>query len=69
MNRHAENDKVYYVSQYDNKIHNIYDNEYIFAENDKIYNAYVGKNCGDDGFRVDEEVTLYTLKEIIEFFK
>ena len=57
--------KIYYVSQYDNNIHNINDVEHKIINEDL---AYVGKDCGDNGFRVDEEVSLWTLKEIVRFY-
>jgi len=57
--------KIYYVSQYDNNIHNINDVEHKIINEDL---AYVEKDCGDDYFRVDEEVSLWTLKEIVRFY-
>jgi hypothetical protein len=66
-----DNEKFYYISQYDNRVHNINDVEYqlIANEDNTIHQAYIGKDCGDDGFRVDEEVTLYTILEVAEFYK
>lgn len=46
-------ERIYYVSQYDNKVHNINDGEYKLLENDKF--AYIGKQY-EDGFQVNEEV-------------
>ena len=64
-------DKIYFVSQFDNQVHNIYDWEHQFidvTESNEVYNAYIGKDSGKDGFRVDEEVVLYTIKEIAKFY-
>lgn len=59
------NDRIYYVSQYDNLVHNINDKDHkIIGDN----LAYVGKDCGEDGLRVDEEVNLWTIKEIADFY-
>jgi|WetSurSiteA1Bulk_404760.scaffolds.fasta_scaffold525651_1 hypothetical protein len=58
--------KNYFISNYDNMIHNIYDVDHqVFSPCDK---AYIGKHT-DEGFRVDDEVTLYTLQEIVKFFE
>jgi len=61
-----KNERVYYVSQYDNQIHHINDKDHkIISEKE----AYIGKDCGyENGFRVDEEVNLWTVKEVMEFF-
>jgi hypothetical protein len=60
------NKKIYYISNADNCVHNINDVEHKLV--DEKY-AYIGKDCGSDGFRVDDEVTLWTLEEIVKFFE
>lgn len=55
--------KIYYILQ--GEIHNIKDSGYQLIDEDS---AYIGK-YEDEGFRVDEEVCLWTLKDAIEFFK
>ena len=59
------NNKIYYVSQYDNNIHNINDAEHKIINEDC---AYMGRFDKDNVFRVDEEVSLWTLKEIFKFY-
>ena len=60
-----DNDRIYYVSQYDNRVHNINDVEHQFINRNQ---AHIGKDCGDDGFRVDEEVDLWTIEEVAKFY-
>jgi hypothetical protein len=60
------NERIYFISQFDNRTHNIFDWQH------KIINekeAYIGKDCQEEGFRVDEEVSLWTLDEIMDFYK
>jgi len=59
-------ERIYYVSQFDNRAHCLYDREHQII-NEKY--AYIGKYSSVDGFRIDEEVNLFTMKEISEFFK
>lgn len=57
--------KIYYISQYDNCIHNLNDVQHeLFGEEQ----AYIGKMT-NEGFKVEEEVDLHTLKEILEIYK
>lgn len=58
-------EKLYFVSQFDDMVHNLEDLEYKKISDSE---AYIGHNEHDDGFRVDEEVSLWTLEEIVEFF-
>jgi len=63
-------EKIYYISQFDNKVHNINDVEHMKTKKDTdIHIGIIGKDCGIDGFRVDEEVILYDIIEVSEFFK
>lgn len=57
-------DRIYFISQYDNKIHNVNDVDHIIVDEN---NAEVGE-WTPDGLRVDEEVTLYTLREVYKFY-
>ncbi|GED72573.1 hypothetical protein BRE01_62750 [Brevibacillus reuszeri] len=58
--------RIYYVSQFDGAVHNINDSEHkLICETE----AYIGQDCGEDGFKVNEEVKLWTITEVAEFFK
>lgn len=57
-------EKIYFISQFDSQIHNINDVEHRLVSEEL---AYIGKDCGIDGLRVDEEVDLYTIEEVIKF--
>jgi hypothetical protein len=59
-------DKIYFVSFADNRVHNINDYEHQIVNETT---AYIGKDCGEDGFRVDDEVNLWTITEIAKFFE
>ena len=48
--KQESNDRIYYVSQFDNRVHNIHDGEFKLIDEK---NAMIGKDCKDDGFRVD----------------
>ena len=62
-----KNDRIYYVSQFDNLIHNIYDTDHCVIDDGK--SALIGVDTKtDNGLRVDEEVSLWTIKEIAEFY-
>jgi hypothetical protein len=59
------NKKIYYISNIDNCIHNLKDVQHeLFGED----NAYIGEMT-DNGFEVQEEVDLHSLKEILEIYK
>jgi len=61
------NDKIYYVSQFDNLVHNIYDVDHRIIDYGR--SALIGVDTKtEDGLRVDEEVDLWTIKEVAEFF-
>lgn len=66
-------DRVYFISQYDNKIHNICGVDHIRYDGGK--SAEIGKFVQDgddkrkDTLRVDDDVTLWTITEIFKFFK
>ena len=53
-------DNIYFISNYDNQVHNINDVEHRKVNSDI---CYIGFNT-TEGFRVDEEVGLLTLKDI-----
>ena len=57
--------KIYYISNYDGCIHNLKDVQHELFGKEQ---AYIGKMT-DEGFKVDEEVDLHTLKEILEIYK
>ena len=57
------NGRIYFASCFDNQWHNINDWEHILSDNGK--EASIGQLEGDE-FRIDEEVTLYTLEEVFE---
>lgn len=60
-------DRIYYVSQFDNLVHNIYDADHCVIYDGK--SALIGVYTKtEDGLRVDEEVNLWTIKEIAEFY-
>jgi len=59
-------DRVYYVSQYDNRVHNINDVEHQLVKG-KDNMVYIGKQY-EDGFEVNEEVELWTIKEVASFY-
>lgn len=65
--------RIYFVSQYDGEVHNINDYDHIITDNPKV--AEIGEFVidGDDieptTLRVDEEVELWSIIEIAEFFK
>lgn len=56
--------RIYFISTYDNLVHNIYDTDYELIDE---HSAEVGKKT-QEGLRVDEEVCLHTLEEIVKFF-
>lgn len=56
--------RIYFFSNYDNEIHNIGDIDHIIS--DDGLSAEVGKWTKDDGLRVDDNVCLYTLEEILD---
>lgn len=62
-------DNVYYISQYDGLIHNIndIDHEILYSDN-KVEAAYVGCFVPGDGLRVDEEVDLYSVDDVFDFY-
>jgi hypothetical protein len=53
------NDKLYYISDLDGKVHKLLDGQYQLKDDDL---AYIGENT-TEGFRVDNEVQLWTLEE------
>ena len=59
-------DRIYYVSQYDNRVHNINDMEHQLIKG-KQNMVYIGRQF-EDGFEVDEEVELWTIKEVASFY-
>ena len=64
-------DRIYFVSQYDNKVHNINDYDHIIEdENSALVGKWVydGKSTEKDTLRVDEEVNLWTIHEIAQFY-
>lgn len=61
------NDRFYFISHADGLVHNINDFEHQIVDNGT--GAYIGEDCGEDCFRVDMEVQLWTIHEIVEFYK
>lgn len=59
-------ERIYFVSQFDNMAHNLKDWEHKKLSDTE---AYIGRDFHEDGFRVEEEVNLWTLREIVEFYK
>lgn len=59
-------ERIYYISNGDGCIHNINDVEHAIIDEKS---AYIGVIYCNDGFRIDEEVSLWTLKEVIRFFE
>lgn len=64
--------RIYFVSQYDNEVHNIGDYDHILEDEN---NALIGKWVYDgdskhkDTLRVEEEVNLWTIEDVCEFYK
>lgn len=56
------NDNIYFISNYDNEVHNIKDVEHVNIDSDT---CYIGVNT-IEGFRVDDKVNLLSLKDIKE---
>ena len=56
---------LYFASQYDNEWHNLYDVKHILHNNKT---ASIGEMT-NEGFRVDEEVDVFTWKEVLELYK
>ena len=65
MKNDFSEERVYFVSQYDGRVHCLYDCEYQLIDEK---NAYIGKNTLE-GFRVDDEVELWNVIEVSEFYK
>lgn len=57
-------ERIYFIGQ-DGNVHNISDFEY---QKQTSKSVYIGRQCLE-GFRVDDEVNLLTLKEACEFYK
>lgn len=67
----SKDERIYFVSQYDNQVHNVND-----WQHRKIgeKEAYIGGRYGayedeENGFIVNEEVDLWTLEEVAKFYK
>lgn len=58
--------RVYYFSNHDNEIHNLKDVEHIITD---TKSAVIGKDCGEDGFMMEDEVTIYTMDEIVKIIE
>ena len=59
-------DKIYYFSHRDGHIHNVNDVEHYIEDNGGNSYACIGRDLGEEGFSVDEEVDLHTIAEIVE---
>jgi len=66
-------ERIYFVSQYDGQVHNINDYGHIISEDgfSADIGAWVqdGDDKGKDTLRVSEEVSIWTIIEIVEFYK
>jgi len=65
----GKNDRFYYISHGDGCVHNINDVEHFIENKEGYIGACIGKDLGEEGFRVDEEVVLHTIADIVELFK
>ena len=65
----VKDDKIYYVSHEDGCIHNINDIEHFIDDNGESSYACIGVDLGEELFRVDQEVDLHTIEDILNLFK
>jgi len=65
----AKDDRIYYISHGDGCVHNINDVEYFIENKEGYIGACIGVALGEEGFRVNEEVVLHTIADIVELFR
>jgi len=65
----GKDDRIYYISHDDGCVHNINDVEYFIENKEGYIGACIGVDLGEEGFRVNEEVVLHTISDIVKLFR